>query len=455
MTLIAEAPTRGVLGIPTRPATVRSPFWHRDDPVVAVTHIDPGHDRLQRRFPQSWPHLLRAKALLDGTAALEAPTAAPAALHRERIVPLVSAAATELRQFAEAETAGCDGRMPEVAEQASAAADRMLSYVATGQWPDVVLTPPRPGRGWLFCGPLHTWATRSVCEPLALLLVEPRPDLQVAPDYVDTRIRLIRSAVEQTLGGPVIEVKPPRPAMRVADILLAAGESALGHKNFAHFFPLETPGATAAEEPFTVVFGNVQAERLHRCSLPLLRAYLDRPAHPATARRLLPVSVQWFRGHDLAHFWRLATVGGPGEPLESLTPFERITLEETYADTLGLLSTAAIVDPGPLGDAFAGEMLRYLSRDHRCFADSAAAVLMLGWLAQRDRDLRSDDGRWIAGSVPALSELATVLHGLLWERSDHGLDAVRSAIAEGIRLLHTEVEPLFRSVPTDLDYTFG
>src|SRR5258708_5095815 len=55
---------------------------------------------------------------------------------------------------------------------------------------------------------------------------------------------------------------------------------------------------------FTVMFANIHAIRLRLCSAELLRKYVR--VEERSDDEVLRASLTWFRGHDLAHFWRLA-----------------------------------------------------------------------------------------------------------------------------------------------------
>jgi hypothetical protein len=437
-----------LLRIPARDVTSQRPFWHRPDPLVAVTRIDPGHALLKQHFPGSWPYLVRAKTLIDAIASLEAPAAVPEVMHRRRITPLLTGAAQELAQFGAAEAAGPSRA---VGAQAQAAADRLSLFAQSGEWRPLMLCPPGPGEPWLYCGPLSTWAMHATCTPLGLLLVSPRPDLQAEPDAVDANTGTVRAAVADALGGAIRGIKDPPPAMHVTDLILAGGEPVYGHKHFAHFFPLEAPASAVDKEEFTIVFSNIHASRLRLCSLELLKGYL-----PGQRERdqVLRASIAWFRGHDLAHFWRLAGAAGHSAPGISLTPFERMTLEETYADIIGLISAAALGRRAALSQAFAAELLRYLSRECSFFADSCAAALTVGWLSLHGVTREIGTEEWLSAALPALGQLGRAIHQVMWQGSDRELGGLRAAFKAG-REFSAGRSDLFHSVPTDIEYTFG
>jgi hypothetical protein len=448
MTTGLEPAVSPLLGIPAGDVTSQRPFWHRPDPLVAVTRIDAGHALLKRHFPGSWAYLVRAKTLIDAIAILEAPAAVPEVLHRRRIAPLLAAAAQELAQFGEAEDAGPNRA---VGAQAGAAADRLSLFAQSGEWRPLMLRPPGPGEPWLYCGPLNTWAMHATWTPLGLLLVSPRPDLQAEPDAFDASMGAVQAAVASALGGAIQSTKDPRPAMHVTDLILAGGEPASGHKHFAHFFPLETPASSVDKEDFTIVFTNIHASRLRRCSLELLNRYL-----PGQRERdhVLRASIAWFRGHDLAHFWRLAGAADHSAPDISLTRFERMTLEETYADIMGLISAAALGRRAALSQAFAAELLRYLSRECSFFADSCAAALTVGWLSLHGITGETGTEEWLSAALPALGQLARAIHRVMWEGSDQELGGLRVALRAG-REFSVGRSDLFHSVPTDIEYVFG
>jgi hypothetical protein len=437
-----------LLRIPAADVTSQRPFWHRPDPLVAVTRIDPGHAVLRERFPRSWQHLVRAKTLVDGMTSLEAPAAVPEILHRRRIAPLLTAAAEELARCGEAEDAGLSRT---VGAQARAAAHRLSLFARSGEWQPLVLRPPAPGEPWLYCGPLGTWAMHAARTPLGFLLVSPRRDLQAEPDAIDADIRAVRAVVAGALGGAIRSTKDPRPAMQITDLILAGGEPVSGHKHFAHFFPLETPASSVDTTEFTIVFSNVHASRLRRCSLELLKR-----CAPGQRERgdVLRASIAWFRGHDLAHFWRLAGAADDSTPDIPLTAFERITLEETYADVIGLMSAAALGRRAALSQAFAAELLRYLSCECSLFADSCAAALTIGWLSLHGVTREIGTEEWLSAALPPLGQLGRAIHRVMWEGSDQELDGLRAALMAG-RQFSAGRSDLFHSVPTDIEYVFG
>jgi len=442
---------RSALGINIGTPTHRRPYWHRDDALVAVTHVDPGFADLKRYFPHGWDYLVRIKAILDGIAALEAPAAVPATMHLNRIGPLLMDAALELSQFA-ATQKGHDRAA--VATQARAAAERLRTYAHIGEWKLVELMPSPKDQPWLYCGPLNTWAMHTNHSGLGFLVLTPRPDLQSTPDTVDAHRDTIRSLVTDILGGPVRMVLPVWPTMQITDLLLAGGESAFGHKNFAHFFPLEAANSTVLDAKFTTVFANIHGSRLQRCSVPLLVRYEEKPA-PADDEAILRASLAWFRCHDMAHFWRRASAPNDSARAE-FTPFEAMALEETYADTLGLLG-AAVVNPDgrALGYAYLAEMFRYLSRREHHFADSVAAALTIGWLHRGAVFPESGEDDWLERSKAPLAELVRTIHRVLWENGDRdGIEAIRAALRTGLAF-RDRLLALYRHVPTDLDYTFG
>jgi hypothetical protein len=445
----AEARTE-VLDIPVRVPTTRTPYWHTDSPLLAVTHVDPQYGQLREQFAAGWAHLVQAKTLIDAVAALEAPEAVAADVHLRRVAPLLTAAAHELTQFAEAEQ---DGAAAGAVAQARCAAERLLHYAHTQVWKDVTLSEPRPGTPWLYCGPLNTWAMNAVHLPLGFLVVLPNASLQREIDTVNELLPGIQPRIGELLGGTAKSIQAEHPTMQVVDLLLAGGESRVGHKNFAHFFPLEAPHSRVEGPEFTIVFANVHAERMERCSIALLDSYQE--AGDATELdATLRASLRWFRCHDLAHFWRRGNVQGAGNPAPGLTPFEAMTLEEAYADVLGVVSAATFFPSASLGQAYLAELLRYLSRRHHHFADSGAAILTAGWLVAGGLSLQSRDDHWLDKALPMLEELGLCLHRALWEADPSDLDELRSALAAGVRY-RDGLDNLYRTIPTDLEYTFG
>ena len=234
------------------------------------------------------------------------------------------------------------------------------------------------------------------------------------------------------------------------------GVSSSGHKHFAHFFLLEAPAASVDGPEFTIVFGNIHATRLRRCSMELLRRC--GPGRLLRDDDVLRSSLAWFRGHDLAHFWRLTReprrTGDAGSgPGKALTAFERMTLEETYADLLGLLSVASLGQLAELSQAYAAELLRYLSRECSFFADSAAAALTIGWLRANGVTPILGTAAWLEAALAPLGRLGQVIHRVLWEGQDHELGALRAALRAGHEF-GGSLSGLYVSVPTDIEYIF-
>ncbi|MFI1166967.1 hypothetical protein ACH4UM_26040 [Streptomyces sp. NPDC020801] len=439
------------LDIPLRSPASETPYWHRDEPVLAVTRLDPEYVRLREHFPCGWNHLVHAKSLFDGIAALDVPQIEPSAGRREQTVSLVQAAAQELLAFADKETA--PGAQDAVLH-ARTAAQRLTVYARTGEWEPITLQEPHPDRPWLYCGPIATWAMRTAAQSIGFLAAVPRGDLQQEVDMVTLRTSWVRDRVAEVLGGEVKSVQDMQPSMYVLDLLLSGGESAVGHKNFAHFFPLEAAQSRVSGPEFTVVFANIHKERIQHCSLRLFREIQGEDAQ-TRLDALLRTSLRWFRGHDLAHFWRRSTVTEEGRPAESLTAFERMALEETYADVLGLLSAGLFSSDLHLGEAYRAELFRYLSRRHHHFADTTAAVLTAGWLQVHQVSLEPETSKdWLPGARQALEELARTLHSTLWEQDASHVPVLRSALAAGADY-QAKLGSVFQSLPTDLSYTFG
>lgn len=302
----------------------------------------------------------------------------------------------------------------------------------------------------MHCGPLRPWAMQDAPQPLALLVGRPAAVAQEAIDEVSGHVGRLRSRVEQVLRLPVAHLKT-FPGMMAVDLLLVGGSSDSGHKNFAHFFPLESPAGRTPGEDFTVVFSNMHVERLTRCSLALLEAVGGCPPDGIQPAQVRQASLSWFRSHDLAHFWEVHP--SVEVPNRSLVPFEEMVLQETLADTLGLLAVAELVDATPLGAAFSSEMLRYLSRNHHEFADTTAAALEVGWLMGDVELPWGEPGRWLEVAVPSLARLARAVWAALRGSPDPIPDLCR-ALDEGRQLVARWYGPLAQ-IPTDLEYSFG
>ncbi|HEX5497178.1 MAG TPA: hypothetical protein VFX70_21655 [Mycobacteriales bacterium] len=459
-----------------------TPFWHRAEPAVRVLPVDPGFAELRRVFPTTWRALVAVKSRLDGLAML---TSFPSAVNggrvagsagsagsgwldggRDHLVRQVAGeAAAILRAATSGERSSGRGRL---ADSVDRQAENLRGYADTGEWSPYLVDPPARDEPWIYCGPLSTWAPRETDMPLGLLVVRPEPDWQRSVDLVDEHLDAVRDAAAQAVGAPVCSTSAT-PAMFVGTLLLAGGEPSFGHKNFAHFFPLEAPGGAVAGVSFTLVFGNVHRARLAGCSLPLLDAFLGRSPGGSGfgVDDVLAASLTWFRCHDLGHFWRNGRIPAPDSGLASgstsgsdagsgaptLNGFVSMALEETYADMMGALCARRVIDPGPLNVAFGAELLRYLSRSMVDFADSVAAAVEVGWFARAGLAMPSESPTWLDTETGAT--LIRTVHAALWSRTDPAAAVeLRDCLPAGRRLVE-RLGPLHASHPTDLVYTFG
>ncbi|MFH8380811.1 hypothetical protein ACH4E7_07700 [Kitasatospora sp. NPDC018058] len=427
---------------------VSRPFWHRPEPRVATKEIDPGFELLRKAFPKTWEGLLTVKSLLDGMAVLETFPFAREGDDAQQL--LARKAAQVLARVADREEAA----RPELAVCAREGAQTLGAYARTGRWPTSPIHRPSPDEPWLYCGPLGTWGRRATRVPVSLLVAAPDPARQAYVDTVDTHLDTVRRAAADALGGEVrLDCAEP-PAMNTVRLLLAGGETSFGHKNFAHFFPLEVPDGEVLREDFTVVFTNVHQARFDACSLPLFRRLAGREPE-STDERLLEASLVWFRCHDLGHFWRLDEDSRPAGRKPSSPPFERMALEESYADSLGLLTASTLVpDPLPLEEAYSAELLRYLSRDPQCFGDSVAAVIELGRLTEEGLDAVTTGGPWLAKSADVLADHARLVHETLWGAGRRDPGSLAESFTAGRRAAE-RLAPVFEQFPTDIDYVWG
>lgn len=446
-----------LLDIPSRTTDPRFPFWHRQEPVVAVTEIDGKHAELRTLLGDATEDALALKALFDSITALRATDAVRPDVQAELV-----------RELAEAAARGCESLGSQCTDTAPALANRSTQYAralrefgTTGTWPQLELASPRSGEPWLYCGPLTSWAVRPEPQPLSLLVVVADTLRQSVVDVVDERWHLGTAAIEQALAQRV-DSCPSRPGMCAARLLLAGGDAARGHKHFAHFVPLEMPGVRDGNDEFTVTFTNVHEARLRRCSLPLLASVGVQPRDDYGA--VFDASLTWFRCHDLSHFLRLSDpdmADGPPSTVPNPptgTAFDGMALEELYADSLGFIGAAGTLPATSrqaLCSAFAAELLRYLSRNPENFADSAAATLEYGWLREKGIDIMGLEHTWIDDVILALAELAGAAHAILWGPGPEprAEATVQLAAARG----KTEREKLhkyFATIPTDLSYTF-
>jgi hypothetical protein len=439
---------------------ISMPFWHRDSPILSSFRLDPHFVRLRQNFPHSWRELLEVKHLIDGYSVIGASPSFSVTDQTDLFINIASRVAECLRRVAAVE--GAQGR-DRIVQAAESAAEVMAGFADTGEWGTFVVTPPAADQPWLYCGPLNSWAPRATRHALSLLVGEPDRERQSFIAEVDNALDLLRHTVQRVLGGPT-RGESLIPEMYTTSLMLAGGESTFGHKNFAHFFPLETPGGRVIGADFTVVFTNVHRERLRQCSLPLLAAFQQAVG---TAQRtgdkqcrvlladVLRASLIWFRCHDLGHFWRRDL----GEDIRNDTSvpasaFENMALEEAYADVLGLLCARQLVDDRILALAFGAEMLRYLSRSYRDFADSVAATLEIGWCLQHRLVTLPVGDPELDVYLPAAESLVRVLETALWGASGTEHPQLKKALAVGQEFVD-RLEPLSTTVPTDLTYVCG
>ncbi|GAB2734438.1 hypothetical protein GCM10027174_04090 [Salinifilum aidingensis] len=425
--------------------TGRKPFWHRRDTVTTEAEIDPEYARLRGHFPGSWKHLLEVKARFDAVSALDLGGAVDDQRYQALAKELMADAATFLKLAADVEPSSA-----QFASQCHDLADLLKTYATTGEWPDYDLHRAVPGQPWLFCGPLSTWDPRDVHVPLSFVVTVPHAAQQASIDAVTTQCDDLRHQASEVLGKDVVSIHDT-PEMVATDLLLSGGEGAGGHKNFAHFFPLEAPHARPLRPDFTVVFVNIHRQRLQECSLPLHSAVLGEPIE-MDIDRLTAASLMWFRSHDLAHFWR-ATGYSDRKQGDVLDDFEKMTLEETFADMVGFLSASVVADHEALSKVFTAELLRYLSREPSHFADSLAASLEAGWLRRSGIHYPSGSAD-VASIAKSFRELIPVLHESLWSDNAISTQPIVDAINEG-RKIAQGWQAEFSKYPTDLDYVFG
>jgi hypothetical protein len=435
--------TDTTLGLPPRQNRGEYPFWHRPAPAVAVVRLDPGFAALRSVVPEGWVPLVRAKYSLDALTTVAHTPNCSELDYEHRSKPLLRALIRDLADVARQAPQGLLRR------QAGAAAEAAYAYARTGRWTTTELEPPSPDEPWLFCGPLRSWATQDSPQPLALFVGQPQA---VAQRTID-RVSRHRDAIQVAVGTALDQAVVPEgvlPEMFAVDLYLLGGTADSGHKNFAHFFPLESPAGRVSRTDFTVVFSNVHRERLIRCSLPLLAA-VGGSNPEIDPIDLLQASLAWFRAYDLARFWKTDRVGLTGA--SALRPFEEMVLNEALADTLGVLSLADLVDPATLGTAFSAELLRYLSRNHHEFADTTAAALEVGWLAEETDLAWTEPARWCETALPSFAQLA---RSILAARD--GSPAASARLRGGLdtgRHLISQWSGLLAATPTDLEYSFG
>lgn len=423
------------------------PFWHRVDPVAATVRIDPEFEKLRRMFPVSWKHLVAAKLCVDCLATIDQPQVEllPGTLASQ----LIKEMCRHLEAFVDAEQHAGDLK---VAQDVEAQVRALREYAGTGHWPTYVVPTPRRESRWVYCGPLGTWAGNVVETPVSLLVTQHDPMLQSVIDEVSQSQDIVAERVASTLGSVAQTTEDP-PLMFSSDLVLTGGTESFGHKNFAHFFPLESPCGQVDGPDFTIVYSNVHRARLVRCSLPLLQQ-----ATGEVVRRnpsdIAAASLRWFRCHDLGHLWRRPNSAPRTKPSEDLDEFGLMAIEETYADLLGLICADAFGDCGSLVTAFAAELVRYLSRDQGSFADSVAAAIEAGWLTSRAGEWLPRDPSWLGRALEDFYELVPILYDTLWSGPGADIGPLLAAVAVGRKELVNQ-DALYRDVPTDIIYTFG
>ncbi|MFF5019725.1 hypothetical protein [Streptomyces sp. NPDC001165] len=432
------------------------PFWHRIEPQLAAFHLDPSYQRLKASFPDTWQNLVRIKSYVDALALADTNEGFDEEQRTAYAQTLTARVAAEFGAIAAAESSA-DGR-PGVAAAAFEAARVFSVHAEFGRWSDHVVHKPVPGEPWLYCGPLSTWRARTTTSPVSLLVADEDLANQVHIDNVDAEFDTVTEVVAGIHGTQPFFIEA-RPAMCTLELLLCGGEMSFGHKNFAHFLPLEAPGGSVKDDDFTVVFTNVHRARLEACSAPLLQRALGEEGTQLqiSSERLLAASLTWFRCHDFGHFWRASeNAGKTWTGLNGLTPFESMALEETYADTLGLLCAARIHDGEDLSAAYNTELMRYLSRDCRMFADTVAATVGIGWLAEEGIELPASSSVWLDKGSESLAELARTIHRVLWGDEPAGEEVTRlaEAFAKG-RAVTESHEVLFDAMPSDVVFVQG
>lgn len=432
------------------------PFWHRNEPRLAAFHLDPSYQRLKAGFPDTWQNLVRIKSYVDALALGDTNEGFDEEQRTAYAQTLTARVAAEFGAITAAES-GADGR-PGIAAAAAEAARVFSVHAESGKWPEHVMHKPVPGEPWLYCGPLSTWRARTTTAAVSLLVADEDLVNQVHIDNVDAEFDTVTEVVAGIHGTQPSFIEA-RPAMRTLELLLCGGETGFGHKNFAHFLPLESRGGSVKDDDFTVVFTNVHRARLEACSVPLLERALDEDGTEPqiSSDRLLAASLAWFRCHDFGHFWRASENAGKSwNGHNGLTPFESMALEETYADTLGLLCAARIHEGDDLSAAYNTELIRYLSRDCRSFADTVAAMVGTGWLAEEGIALPTSSSVWLDKGRDSLAELARTIHRVLWDDEPAGEEVARlaEAFAKG-RAVAESNEALFESIPSDIVFVQG
>lgn len=366
------------------------PYWHIDggDPVLHGLRVDPGYQRLTRGLGDvSARHLLDAGFNLTGLAHLTYARPFGTGCAVASSCQLIADTAASLRLAADS--------MPAARGDLSDVVRRSASWLETfsihSKWPRMVIEEPLPDGWFFYCGPLNTWRGRCTESPITMLIGTVAPTMQAEVDRVTHKSAHLLAELSSLTGIELQHtyILDEEPAMYALDLVHIAGDGAMGHKNFAHFLPLEVPGGVVRGKDFTVVFANVLASRLAHVT----RRIAERLIEPTRQQQVGKISLatgeilKWFRGHDLAHFVRPSAYAESSQISAHITDFARITLDEAIADAAGIV---AIISEHRNSNEYAwhdaiiavtAELHRYAARANADFADAAAATIFLGYLS--------------------------------------------------------------------------
>ena len=241
--------------------------------------------------------------------------------------------------------------------------------------------PPLDQTDFFFhSGPLTTWSSKSTIRPYSILAATRNSTWTEFYRRVALTFPGLATSVSEALGEELAwRIQPP--VIFPANIIACGGEANTVPKNIAYFLP-EDAGASAGEAA-TILFSDFYVHRFFGISVPLLKAFAPGFNEPPAAVMSSALHL-WFRGHDAGHF--LSPQAAP-QRREVLSHRMYGVLDEVWADIVGYFVACAPewealtgVSSSVARVTFLAELLRYVRRGSRWFADSAAASVELAAL---------------------------------------------------------------------------
>ena len=233
---------------------------------------------------------------------------------------------------------------------------------------------------FLHSGPLATWSSKSTIRPHSVIAATRNSAWAEFYERVDRRLPDLATRVSDALGEDLAWRSQPT-VIFPANIVVCGGEANTVPKNIAYFFPEDSGHSTG--EASTILFSDFYVHRFLGISVPLLKAFVPEFNQPQAAVMSSALHL-WFRGHDAGHF--LSPQAAP-QRREVLSHRMYGVLDEVWADVVGYFVACAPqwealtgVSSSVARVTFLAELLRYVRRGSRWFADSAAASVELAAL---------------------------------------------------------------------------